>query len=167
MKTKYYLVGYLDNYKPDAIVKSGEFMMYHEGGDVTSRSPAYRSLEDLKIGEEILEEPCVICSGVVGTDYNSSMKLTLIQRNMCFSCSFWTDQLAKIGQNDYFVIDGELYMNGGRKDSTSKSFLGFAGREFKIKTNTGKIITTNNLWLRGKVTKWFKDKLPDNAEFIK
>ena len=46
-------------------------------------------------------------------------------------------------------------------------FRGYGGRGIKIKLQTGEIIVTNNLWHNGKVPKEFRDRLPDNAEFIK
>ena len=46
-------------------------------------------------------------------------------------------------------------------------FRGYGGKGIKIKLHTGEIIVTNNLWHNGEVPKEFRDRLPDNAEFIK
>jgi len=43
---------------------------------------------------------------------------------------------------------------------------GFSGKKFTIKMNSGKIISTNNLWHQGKIPQEYRELLPDNAEFI-
>lgn len=165
----YYLVGYVDNEKPNAILNDeiDEIKMWSEGGRITSRSRGYDTLEDLKEGEGILEQPCVICGGVAGTKYMDN--LTQIVRNMCFSCNFWTERVLQHKDNEnVFIIEGQWYTDGGRKDNPKyPQHLGFGGSEFKIQTNDGRIVSTNNLWFGGKIPKYFLSQLPDNAKSLK
>jgi hypothetical protein len=63
------------------------------------------------------------------------------------------------------IINGECYHDGGRKPKNYDGFMGFGGREFKIKMNNGKVIETNNLWCNGTVPK--DRNVEDNAVFIK
>lgn len=162
----YYLVGYMDHYKPDAIVSDenpDNVKMYSQGGTITSRSRGYNTIEELKEGEKILEKPCVMCGGVAGTNYIGNQ--SMVERNMCFSCNFWEDRLHSLGLNN-FIINGNFYTDSGQVDKPTKMFLGFGGRLFVIETFDGRIISTNNLWYGGRITQWFRDKFPDNAKFV-
>lgn len=46
------------------------------------------------------------------------------------------------------------------------AWRGFGGSKFKVKMNDGRVFETTNLWCQGHITPQWKDKLPDNAEFI-
>lgn len=67
------------------------------------------------------------------------------------------------------IIDGNIYHDGGYKiqedtEFPFKSFLGFAGKKFSIKMNTGEVLQTNNLFCNGSLPEGSKVK--DNAVFI-
>lgn len=162
----YYLVGYQNHYKPDAIVSDeyNEVKMYSHGGDITSRSRGYNTLDELLKGEGVLNKPCVTCQGVIGTKYYNNE--SMIARNMCFSCNFWEERLLEYGKPNTFVINGIWYTDGGRRPADTKQFLGFGGQEYLIERSDGTVISTNNLWYGGAISKWYTDKFPDNAKFL-
>ena len=80
----------------------------------------------------------------------------------CFHINFWNKIVAE--KDRHVFIDGESYSIGDENDDSP--FRGFAGRHFKIKFDTGKIVETTNLWYQGTIPKEFRDILKDNAKFI-
>jgi len=92
--------------------------------------------------------------------------------NLCFTCAFWEiharDFEAGKDKNKVFIVNGNRYHDGGKVDKkTTRGFLGYGGADWKIKMiKTGRIIETNNLWHQGKIPEHFKNRMPDNAEFI-
>jgi hypothetical protein len=65
-----------------------------------------------------------------------------------------------------FVINGNRYQV--LPDAQGMlGFKGFGGRAFRIKRwSDGTIIETRNLWHQGTVPEYFKDQIPNNAEFV-
>lgn len=125
-----------------------------EPKSIRFRTSIYKTLEDLKKNEVIMEENCIECGGYITEVYT--------ERTLpyCFICDFWG---SVISRSDNIVINGNCY-NACKEDS--KSFRGFDGREFRIKFFDGKELCTTNLWSRGKIPLRFRDRLPDNAYFI-
>lgn len=93
------------------------------------------------------------------THYNS------IKEGMCFKCTFWTEITEEYNIQKTFVVDGIAYTPAKRNNIKTR-WNGYAGREFLIKTLSGNLIDTNNLWHRGTVPEHFKDVLKDNATFL-
>ena len=90
----------------------------------------------------------------------------MIDEKVCFKCAFWLDKIKNPSSNR-IIIHNNHYMNSGRVDKkTARGFIGFGGRDFKIKMDDGIIIETNNLWHQGEIPLRFRDQLPDNAIFI-
>lgn len=71
----------------------------------------------------------------------------------CFGDKFWLN-IIKV-KDECIIINGECYGFNKNKPIGVKML------------NTGEIIVTNNLWHNGEVPNEFRDRLPDNAEFIK
>lgn len=91
---------------------------------------------------------------------------SLVRRTACFDCNFWLARIEAAVPNR-LVIDGTTYKDAGFSYEPNRSFLGFSGREFRIRrTDTGELIHTNNLWCGGKVPDRWKVHFPDNAEFL-
>lgn len=132
--------------------------MVFEGGTMTSRSTCHDNIEELKIAEGIPEKPCLICNSPFCTHFTEPIKSEMIERNLCFSCNFWTDIIAI--KDTRIIMNGVVYVKG--KEDTV--FKGFGGRTWKIQMNDGTIIETNNLWCNGDVPERFKEQLPDNAK---
>lgn len=96
---------------------------------------------------------------------------TNLRESYCFSCNFWQDlveeQLTKL--DIYFLrIKGHHYQtHKEEKHRRYTKYNGFAGRQFIIKLDdTEEIFDTYNLWHQGKIPEHFRDRLPDNAEFV-
>ena len=86
----------------------------------------------------------------------------------CFHEKHWrlTEQRYLDGAT-FIIINGHLYTDGGHKSNPrNTSFLGHAGREFKIKMNDGAEIFTNNLWHGGEIPEHHREILCDNAVFL-
>lgn len=86
----------------------------------------------------------------------------------CFNEKFWQEIVKE--KDEHVIIKGKCYYFDKSEpivDVNKKAFVGFGGRRFEIKMlDTGKTTTTNNLWYNGEVPEEFRDRLPDNAEFI-
>ena len=82
----------------------------------------------------------------------------------CFHENFWKNAL----DDEAIIIDGHSY-NIEKEPAdllNYEGYLGYAGREFKIKmNNSDKIIITHNLWHQGEIQKKFNKQ--DNAQFVK
>ena len=83
-------------------------------------------------------------------------------RRRCFSCDFWEQ---KVQKGDRVVIDGHCYWIGPEKKGPYE-FSGFGGRRFHIRFKDGSEVITHNLWSNGDIPEHYRDRLPDNAEFI-
>ena len=82
----------------------------------------------------------------------------------CYNIDFWRNAL----DDDAIIIDGHCYhIEKEPADLLNyEGYLGYAGREFKIKmNNSDKIIVTHNLWHQGEIPKKFNKQ--DNAQFVK
>lgn len=80
---------------------------------------------------------------------------------LCYECYFWTD-LFKHSPNNV-VIDGKCYHIDPNEKAKHK---GFGGRKFKIRFLDGTLVETTNLWLNGEIPEHFRERFPNNAEFI-
>jgi len=87
---------------------------------------------------------------------DGSTKRKMDELGVCFDCAFWTLQSQR---KDQVVIDGCMYSIGSGGNG------GMGGRRFDIKIN-GKETTTNDLWHQGTIPYHFKERMPDNAEFL-
>jgi hypothetical protein len=133
-------------------------MSYPDGGKWTSRSGGgCKTKEELIRANQILED-CAEChTPYFSTTYYNGEALKA--QHICFSCDFWREKLIIKDNESVFRINGEHYQLGGEG--------GFGGRKFTIKRfDTEKVIETNKLWSQGEIPKHFRDRLPDNAEFI-
>ncbi len=86
----------------------------------------------------------------------------------CHSCTFWGEKLP-IKDEPYVVrVDGRHYMIGDEPlPGDNRKFLGYGGAEFRIKFFDGRTAVTHNLWHQGTIPEFFRELLPDNAEFTK
>lgn len=93
----------------------------------------------------------------------------LRKRSLCLSCALWTDRATKAATNPgTVVVDGTFYgydpahpIRGG-----NPSLLGHSGRRFTfLMLETGRTVTTNNLWCGGTIPDRFRDRIPDNARW--
>jgi hypothetical protein len=96
-----------------------------------------------------------------------------LQGSLDRNVKFWTDRLNSSRSDARVVIvDGHYYSMGPEPSdeyrSNSSNFLGFGGRAFHIHfKGTNGITVSHNLWYGGKIPAEFRDRFPDNAEFVK
>ena len=77
--------------------------------------------------------------------------------HLCFGCSQWS--IRAEGENP-LVIDGMRYSLGTGNSG------GMAGRKFVIEYFSGEIVETHDLWCQGEVPEYFREEIPDTAEFL-
>lgn len=95
--------------------------------------------------------------------YNELLKA----QSLCFSCDHWMHYIENDPSNpNAVIIEGNHYIvcneaAGGRSTS------GFGGEKFIIEKIDGERIVTTNLWHQGRIPERFRDRLIDNARFIR
>jgi hypothetical protein len=106
---------------------------------------------------------CKECKSEIQFKWNKGTNELLRINQLCFNCQFWWE---KIAQADKLIrVDGHCYRIP--KPTVHEIFKGFGGAKFKIKFKDGRVIETDNLWHNGEIPAHFRDRLPDNAEFVK
>jgi len=88
----------------------------------------------------------------------------------CFSCSFWHQRWCrhKANPDTSFIVKGTAYMVCAEPEEGKRPiFQGFGGSKFDIYPHSGGHIVSHNVWCQGDVPDRFKDRLPNNAAFIK
>lgn len=86
-----------------------------------------------------------------------------------FTVKYWTNvtvQAKTVWKDRSVRINGEHFMIGDDVPNPSQ-LKGHGGARFQIKFHDGRVVETTNLWHQGEIPKEFKDKLPDNADFVK
>lgn len=106
---------------------------------------------------------CSICGKEIDANFVEEVSKVMVENKWCYECFFWNSQLEADKHRKFAVIDGGHYVIA---EDAPKGFRGFGGAEFKIRFFNGEQITTHNLWFQGEIPEEFKDKMPDNAEFV-
>jgi len=104
---------------------------------------------------------CIICKKEIEESRYSNKDLCSSE---CHNIDFWNDYVLRANEKKIARIDGSHYVIS--PDNPNAAFKGFGGREFTIKFNDGRIVTTRNLWHQGTIPEDFKNRLPDNAVFV-
>lgn len=105
---------------------------------------------------------CVICGKEIE---KSKFSNKVLCSSECFHIDYWNGKVEIKDDPRSVRVNGEQYYIS---DENSKStFRGFGGAKFKIKFFDGREIVSTNLWYNGVIPEEFKNKLPDNAEFIR
>lgn len=110
---------------------------------------------------------CTICGKTDDPEsyMKGNIRSIMEAKEVCFNCGFWEEKIA-IHDDRTFIIKGERY-HAQPDTSDIYKFKGFGGRKFKIRRiDTGEIIETQNLWYQGVIPPYFRDRMPDNAEFV-
>lgn len=131
----------------------------------SSLSCRYETKEELIKEEGIPDEPCRECGQIFSTNYQEDTKANILKDNICFTCYFWKSKLSIKDDPCTVRINGVHYFIGDN-NSSKHAFKGFGGREFNIRFNDGRLVTTCNLWCQGDISDHFKERLPDNATFV-
>lgn len=80
-------------------------------------------------------------------------------------CWFWAEWRSKKDRPEVARIAGEHYFVLPRVDP-AVGWLGFDGREFRIRFHDGREVETNNLCWQGVIPEPWRHSLPDNAVFV-
>ena len=89
------------------------------------------------------------------------------KEHLCFHCDFWMEKVELKDRPNSVRVNGNAYWLEPDRSEGYRGFLGFGGAEFRIKFNDGRYVVSHNLWHNGTVPERFRDRLPDNAEFVK
>jgi len=108
---------------------------------------------------------CNECQNEVKGKYMGTYAKIMEDKGLCFSCAFWEEKVDRKDRPEVARIDGKHYVIG-REESIGFS-RGFGGANFTIRFFDGREVRTTNLWHQGKIPTHFRDRLPDNAEFIR
>lgn len=112
------------------------------------------------------DHTCAECGAREQGSWFDDIAKKLAERKLCHGCDHWTS-LAKIAARaDVARIEGTHYMID-KENADPRAFRGFAGQRFKIKFADGREVETTNLWCQGSIPDHFRDRLPDNANFVK
>jgi hypothetical protein len=88
------------------------------------------------------------------------------QSGLCWDCNFWYEKIILANYKQVARINGRHYVIEDEAGDTIFGFRGFNGQEFTIKFFDGRVVKTTNLWFQGVIPERFRDRLPDNAEFV-
>lgn len=112
---------------------------------------------------------CEICGKEIE---KSSYMGAVLCSSECFTENYWLEK-CKAQETDpyeYAIIDGQSYHFNRKKPIAEYSryeFLGFDGKRFTIRYDNGDTYTTNNLWIQGEIPEKYRDRLKNNAIFVK
>ena len=109
---------------------------------------------------------CKICGAREENHWISHKQLT--ERQECFNCNYWMKLIEdQRWDEDRFrvVVKGIHYV--GYSPRVSTGMKGFGGQLWKIKFLDGREVECRNLWHQGEIPERFRDRLPDNAEFVR
>jgi hypothetical protein len=123
---------------------------------------ALARIDDVTIEPEEPMLTCRKCGHRERLQFMSDVLREMVQHSMCFECNFWRDALEDpdivITQSD----KGELEAFSVGDEDYGSSFRGYGGRRFTVKFFDGRVITTTNLWPRGKVPVVWVDEARDH-----
>ena len=94
----------------------------------------------------------------------------LMERQLCFYCNHWYDLYLIRDQSNVARVAGNHYMiekEPNAKEMLDGFMLGFGGNQFNIRFNDGREVITHNLWHQGEIPALWRDRLSNNAEFVK
>ena len=156
----------VSNCERTEIIRShGYPKMLSEGGIWTSCTSGKDTEEECRIANGVPDEPCRECGKIFETTYLEPIKQEMLADNICFSCHHWRGLFRSKGNSKCLVIDGKHYMIGPRAEDSQ--YNGFGGAKFVILFDDGRQVETNNLWHQGVVPAVWRERLPDNAKFVR
>ena len=131
-----------------------------------SRSSIHAGQSDAEAHEmwgALLAKPrCRECGEPEPFHFDERMERTLAERQLCFSCNFWT---LLVGRTDSVIVGGHHYVVKPDRPGVPDHCLGHGGSRFVIRFFDGRQVVTHNLWDQGQVPPHFLDRIPDNARF--
>lgn len=107
---------------------------------------------------------CGECGDVLNIEYCEPYKSQIVAGKRCMSCLFWLDYAAKVNDPSSVRVGGRHYWI--TPDAPRASFQGHGGAEFVIRFVDGREVVTRNLWAQSEIPAHFRERIPDNAEFV-
>ena len=107
---------------------------------------------------------CIECGAQLTFEWADEFMTQIRLRRMCFTCNFWQE---KVEWTDGIRIEGTHYHASSEDVPQRTIFRGFGGSPHYIEMFDGRLIESRNLWCQGAVPHNWKERLPDNARFLK
>lgn len=112
---------------------------------------------------------CRECGNPEPSEYIDSTQKQIQERGLCFRCNFWTNMVAGLGPHSV-IVEGRSYeIAPDRPDILARGGqgLGHGGAAFEIAFNDGRTVVSRNLWAQGEIPAHFRERMPDNARFVR
>ena len=136
--------------------------------DIYGRDNAKAYAEDYLFGALRTRIVCKSCSCLVRVNqYVEDVKQKLARQQLCHSCDFWYEKIGMKDDPSVAIIGGIFYTVAAERRNVPKSALGHGGRKLSIQWHNGRSTVTTNLWSCGAIPELFKDRLKDNAVFVR
>lgn len=97
--------------------------------------------------------------------WNEPLCEYLIAHRRCFYCNHWHKLMAVVDDPKTVRIGGVHYRLGDERGPAQ--VRGYGGRRFRIKFHDGRDVTTTDLWCQGTIPQRFRERLGDNAVFVR
>ena len=106
---------------------------------------------------------CSVCGKSERLSWYKAKCEELLNNKQCFSCNFWIT-LSRGNREECLVINNVHYMLG---DENQRGLRGFNGQKFTIRMiDSGKELSTTNLWTQGTIPGHLRHMFQNNAEFV-
>ncbi len=128
-----------------------------EGDDLCAPSPPLRGFQ------------CRECGGD-GTPnrWQARVGRVLVANQLCLTCQAWAENVASRDEPEMVRAEGRHHIIGPEAEPRLPGGLmrGCGGARFRIRFFDGREVETTNLWNQGAIPEHFRERLPDNAEFV-
>ncbi len=124
---------------------------------------------------------CCLCSKRSRAKYMEPTRGNMIQRKMCFNCTFWSDHLLNFILHKGKTPEGGTIIICKRDDVEGKPISHYTAYPYRQEGYSGMVgfggdtwwflvnsvpFRTNNMWHQGEVPEHFRELLPINALMI-
>lgn len=132
-------------------------------GTMNMNQNYYRHRHEKDPGSVVI---CKFCGKMDSDNYTKPTGPYILEHSVCLGHALWTQRAAYHQANPRaLIVNGHMYSDGGESREQSQ-YLGHGGRRFHIRCLSGDVFTTNNLWFGGCIPEEFRDRMPNNAEFL-
>lgn len=140
----------------------------HNEGSRSTQGFGNHLLDALDYFADVLRGPrCVECGDPRNYGrWNDGTQARMDAQGVCLTCLFWRDRVAEHGPK-VAIVDGERFSISPDMPRGYQGFIGHGGAEFRIRFHDGRNVVTRNLWAQGRVPDHFRDRLPNNAVFLR
>jgi hypothetical protein len=90
----------------------------------------------------------------------------LKESGLCVLCDRWVAFSLATEHPNVVRANGHHYVIEADGSDNLFGMRGFGGEEFTIRFHDGRVVKTTNLWAQGVIPERFRERLPDNAEFV-